>query len=264
MGDSTQIHQVVMNLCANAGHAMQDKSGILEVNLTNVELDSSFVSQYPEATPGPYICLSIRDTGHGIPGDVLNKIFDPFFTTKEQGEGTGMGLAVVHGIVTTSGGIIQVDSEVGKGSTFNVFLPIIDKTPKSQSVSKEALPIGDERILFIDDEPHITEVGKKMLESLGYKVVSLTSSIEALRLFRSQPDDFDLVITDLTMPKLTGDKLGIELLSIRKNIPIILCTGLSKGLSKESANKIGIKELLLKPISISALAHTVRKVLDKV
>jgi CheY-like chemotaxis protein len=263
MGDPTRIHQIIMNLCTNAGHAMQENGGILEVDLSKVEHNNAITSCYSDLESGSYLLLTISDTGNGMSPDVLEKIFAPFFTTKEKGQGTGMGLAVVHGIVKSYGGAIYAHSERGKGSSFNVFLPPIENKLESDKVTEEVPPKGTEYILYIDDEPTLLEIGKKMLESLGYQVVTRTSSMESLEFFRAQPDRFDLVITDMTMPQITGDKLAEELIAIRKDIPVILCTGFSYRITEEKINAIGIKGLLMKPVVRTDLAQMVRKVLDE-
>jgi signal transduction histidine kinase/DNA-binding response OmpR family regulator len=260
--DPTQIHQVLMNLGANAHHVMREEGGILEVTLTNVDMDAHTIRQYPDMSSGPYLRLSISDTGHGMTPDVKERIFDPYFTTKEVGEGTGLGLAIVHGIVKDHGGAITVYSEPGKGSTFHVYLPVIEKAEEPQKETLEPLPTGHERILFIDDEPGLVEIGKQMMEKLGYNVVVRTSSIEALELFREQPDRFDLVITDMTMPKMMGDRLAVELMKIRPDIPIILCTGFSERITEEEARGMGIKAFVMKPLVMRVLANTVRRILD--
>jgi CheY-like chemotaxis protein len=210
-----------------------------------------------------YIKLRISDTGHGMEKAILDRIFDPFFTTKEPGEGTGMGLAVVMGIIKSHGGIITVDSEIGKGSTFNVFLPVIQQDVEQEVRTKAPIPTGNERILFIDDEKTLVDLGRQILQRLGYEVTIRTSSVEALELFMEQPHKFDLVITDMTMPNMTGDELAGKLMNIRADIPVILCTGYSERISKERANDLGIKEFILKPIVMRELAKTVRNVLDK-
>lgn len=263
LADPTQIHQVVMNLCTNAGHAMREDGGILEVSLTNIVLDSDFIIQHPTITPGPYLKLMVSDTGHGIDKDVLERIFEPYFTTKEKSGGTGLGLAVVHRIITSYGGAIKAYSEPGKGSTFKVYLPVIEEEPDAEVEKTKSIAIGNEHILFIDDETDIKEVGKRILESLGYKVVTQTSSTEALELFQKDPNQFDLVITDMTMPSMTGDELAKELLHVRPDIPIIICTGYSEKITEEKALCLGIRAYLGKPLIKSEIAETVRRVLDK-
>jgi PAS domain S-box-containing protein len=261
LADPTQINQVLINLCTNASHAMPD-GGILEVNLKNVELDEDAATQYSDLNPGRYINLMVSDTGQGISQEEIDRIFDPYFTTKEIGKGTGMGLAVVHGIVITHHGAISVDSEVGKGTSFNIFLPAVTRKPAAEPAIDEDLPTGNERILFLDDEESIVNMGRQRLERLGYKVESTTNPIEALNLFRSKPDTFDLVITDLTMPKMTGDKLVKEILNIRPDIPVIISTGFSEKINEEKTKAIGVAGYLEKPHDKGDLAITVRQVLD--
>jgi len=264
LGDPSQIHQVLMNLCTNAGHAMRDKGGVLEVTLGNVELNSAFIASHPDADTGFYVKLTVRDTGHGMTPDVLERIFEPYFTTKEKGVGTGLGLSVVHGIVKNHGGIITAESESGKGTTFKVYLPFIREQVKKPEVDIEAVLLtGHERILFVDDEQFLVDIGKRSLEHLGYQVVPRTSSIEALELFRNQPEKFDLVITDMTMPNMTGESLALELMKIRDDIPIILCTGYSERISEGRAKTLGIREFVMKPLVIRDLANIIRKVLDR-
>ena len=260
--DPTQINQVLMNLCTNAAHAMREKGGILEVRLDNVELDKSFVKKHPDMKPGPYIRLDVKDTGHGMKPEVKERIFDPYFTTKAVGEGTGLGLAVVHGIVRSHGGTIIVKSRKGRGSTFNVYLPVIDGKMEPEVQIQKSVPTGSERILFIDDEKAVVGIGKQLLERLGYEVDPRTSSLEALEVFRKKPDEFDLVITDMTMPHMTGEELTKQLITIRPDIPVILCTGYSKRINEEKAKSIGIKAFVMKPIHTRMMAETVRSVLD--
>ncbi len=262
MGDSTQIHQVLMNLCTNAAHAMDDKGGVLTVDLVDIKVDSEFISDYPELKPGTYINLTVTDTGYGMAPDVLDRIFDPFFTTKEKDKGTGMGLSVVHGIVHSHGGSIYAYSESGKGSTFRVFLPVLKRRLESEERIERPIPTGTERILFVDDELSIVNIGKKTLESLGYDVVARTSSIEALEFFKTQSDSVDIVITDLTMPNLTGEELAEELMQIRPDIPIILCTGFSVRMDEKKAMEMGIRAFVSKPVLKREIAETIRKVID--
>jgi signal transduction histidine kinase/ActR/RegA family two-component response regulator len=261
--DPTQIHQVMMNLCANAGHAMADSAGILSVSLQNVDLRANAAALYPDLNAGPYVKLSIGDSGHGIDADTLDRIFDPYFTTKAQDKGTGMGLAVVHGIVKGHGGSIHVDSTPGQGSRFDIFFPIMERQSVSETQELKALPTGDECILLVDDEESLIDLGTNMLKKLGYRVKTSTRPIEALDMFRADPNLFDLVISDMTMPSMTGDILSAELRQIRANIPIIICTGYSERINEQKAEALGIQGLIMKPFTIRRLAKSVRKVLDQ-
>ena len=262
MGSSTQIHQVLMNLCTNAAQAMEEKGGMLEVSVNDTTIDKMFM--IPNLIPGEYIEIKVSDTGMGIAPQNLHTIFEPYFTTKPVGEGTGMGLAVVHGIIEKYGGKISVNSTIGKGTCFTIYLPITKKRKVHMHAEKEELPHGNENILFVDDEAPIAKMGSKVLEQLGYSVTTRTSSVEALELFKSKPQAFNLVITDMTMPNMTGDQLATEMMNIRSDIPVILCTGYSKKLSEERASEIDIKALAYKPVVKADLAKTVRKVLDKI
>jgi PAS domain S-box-containing protein len=263
LADPTQIHQVLMNLCTNAAHAMRETGGILEVALEDVGLTGESAAEYPDLEPGAYERLTVRDTGHGMSHTVKKRVFDPYFTTKEKGVGTGLGLAAVHGIVQSFNGGIFVDSEPGKGATFQVLLPRIDTKVVREVKTTEPLPTGSERILLVDDEETLIQIGKAMLERLGYTVVTKTSSVEALEAFGEKPHAFDLVITDQTMPHLTGEKLAKGLMQIRKNIPIILCTGYSQLVTGEKAKAAGVREFVMKPLVMRDFAETVQKVLDK-
>ncbi len=263
MADPTQIYQIVMNLCTNAFHSMEDTGGVLEVSLTSVELDTNFTMFHPGLEPGEYLKLSVSDTGTGISPDIIGSIFDPYFTTKEPGEGTGLGLSMVHGVVKDYGGEVTVESEVGKGTVFTVYLPMTEKRDEIEQYILEDLPKGTERVLFIDDELPIANMGTETLKRLGYRVTSQNSSMEALELFRSKPNDFDIIISDITMPHMFGDRLAKKLLRIRNDIPIILCTGYSKRISNELIVEYRVKALLSKPIARKDLAMTVRKVLDE-
>jgi PAS domain S-box-containing protein len=260
--DPTQINQIMINLCTNAAQAMEEDGGILEISLDSMSLDESTAQPNPLSL-GQYVKLTVNDTGHGIAPEIKDRIFDPYFTTREFGKGSGMGLAMVHGIVMNHDGAITVESEVGKGTTFNIFFPIVRREPVPEITIDEDLPTGKERILFVDDEESIVKMGRQRLERLGYKVESTTSPIEALELFRSKPDQFDLVITDLTMPKMTGDKLVKEILNIRSEMPIILCTGFSEKINGEKAKEIGAFGYIEKPVDKRDLAVAVRRVLDK-
>jgi PAS domain S-box-containing protein len=260
LADPTQINQILINLCANSHHSMPD-GGVIVITLKNIELDEDTSDQCSKLNPGRYVNLAVSDTGHGISQEKIDRIFDPYFTTKEVGKGTGMGLAVVHGIVKGHNGLITVESELGKGTTFSIFFPVVEREVVVEAETDEKLPTGSERILFIDDEESLVKIGHQRLEWLGYKVEATISPIEALRLFRSQPDQFDLVITDLTMPKMTGDKLVKKILNIRSDIPIILCTGFSEKIDEKKSKAIGASGYLEKPHNKRDLAKIVRKVL---
>jgi PAS domain S-box-containing protein len=262
MGNATQVHQILMNLFTNASHAMEDTGGILEFSLKDVLIDRGVTRKKLGLKPGNYIEIKVSDTGAGIAPEIIGSIFDPYFTSKGPGEGTGMGLAMVHGIVESYGGKISVDSKAGQGTLFTVYLPVTRKRHEHGPYQLETLPTGTERILFVDDEAPIAKMVGQALERLGYTVSIRPSSIEALELFRSKPNDFDLVITDMEMPNMTGDKLAVEIIKIRPDIPVILCTGYSKKISSENASESGIRAFAYKPVVRADLAKTVRKVLD--
>ncbi len=264
MGDPTQIHQILLNLCTNAGHAMQAKGGVLTIELQVIDLKEDLVTDQIMLKPGNYVQLSVSDTGHGISNENLGRIFDPFFTTKERGEGTGMGLAVVHGIVQSYKGAINVYSEIGKGTTFNVFLPAIERRAEPDKRKMADIPKGSGHVLFVDDESAIVEIVTSQLESLGYKVTSCHNGLEALELMKTTPDRFDLVITDMTMPKMTGDELAKEIKNIRSETPIILCTGFSSKLTSEDEKLPDIDAILMKPIILRDMATIVRNVMERV
>lgn len=263
LADPTRIHQVLMNLCANAAHAMREKGGVLKVSLAEVDIDADTAARHPHLKVGPYLRLSVSDTGHGMAHETIDRIFSPYFTTKGEGEGTGLGLDVVHGIVKDHNGVITVYSEPGKGTTFQIFLPRIKTRIKPRAETAVSLPRGHECILFVDDEEHLADMWWRMLEHLGYEVVAKTSGIEALEIFRSRPDKFDLVITDQTMPKMTGVDLTNELLRIRPDISIILCTGFSDVITAEQAKAMGIREFVMKPMAMREMAETIRRVIEK-
>ncbi|MBF0495176.1 MAG: PAS domain S-box protein [Deltaproteobacteria bacterium] len=263
LADATQIHQVLINLCTNAAHAMREHGGVLEIGLSEAEFDADTAAGYPELRPGPYLRLTVSDTGHGMDQATIERIFEPYFTTKEAGEGTGFGLAVVHGIVKRHQGTIMVYSEPEKGSTFSAYLPRIDREPETANDSSRTLPQGTERILFVDDEMVLCDLCQKMLSQFGYQVTTVSESVEALETFRKQPDKFDLVITDYTMPKMTGADLAKEILSIRPDMPIILCTGFSEMISEDRAKSIGIREFVMKPLNKKSVAEVVRRCLDE-
>ncbi len=262
LADSTQIHQIMMNLITNSSQAIEAE-GVIEIGIENVFLNEESCVLYTDLTPGNYIKVTVSDTGQGIAPEAIDRIFEPYFTTKEVDKGSGIGLSVVHGIVKSHGGAIRVKSELGKGTAFTVLFPAVETKTDSEIETDEKLPSGDERILFIDDEESIAKLGHQRLERLGYKVEAKTSPIEALELFRAKPDQFDLVITDLTMPKMTGDKLVKEILNIRSEIPIILCTGFVEKIDEKKAKAIGVADYIEKPVDKCSFSYTVRKVLDR-
>ncbi len=265
MADPTHIHQIVMNLCTNAYHAMKDSGGELRVSLEPVVFDEySTDSNLPLGLgSGSYIRLEVGDSGGGIPESVIRKIFEPYFTTKEKGEGTGLGLAVVHGIVTGLHGHISVESSAGRGTTFTVYLPTLNETEALPPEERtQVTPTGDEHILFVDDDETLVRMTTTLLERRGYKVTALTSSLEALHSFQETPDAFDLVITDMTMPKLTGIDLAKQMFALCPDLPIILCSGFSDLVNEEQARALGINEYIMKPVAQGDFLETVRKVLD--
>lgn len=262
MSDPTQIHQALINLCINAAHAMREKGGILEVTLENVSLDEKGTAQYQGLSPGKYLWLRVRDTGTGIEPKVLERIFEPYFTTKGVGEGSGMGLAVVHGIVKRNGGDIQVESELGKGTCFHILFPVIEAEAKPEVEPVMKLLRGRERILFVDDEETLLYAARHNLEGFGYSVITEKNPGQALMIFKNRPYQFDLVITDMTMPGMSGDRLAKEIMKFRPDIPVIICTGFSEQMTEEKATEMGIKAFVMKPILTHELTRTIRKVLD--
>lgn len=263
VADPTQIHQVLINLCTNAEYAMREEGGVLHLTLEDVNVTDQMVHALSELAAGEYVRLTVRDTGIGMTPEVLERMFDPFFTTKPIGEGSGMGLAVVHGLVTSHGGAILVDSGIGKGTKIEVYLPKAQNPVWEHIPDQGPIPVGRETILFVDDEETIVRLGQELLTSLGYSVEVETHSPQALATFKQDPHRFDLVITDQTMPSLTGEMLSRELLRIRPDLPIILCTGFSHIMSAEKAKALGIQAYLMKPLAIRDLAPIVRHVLDK-
>ncbi len=261
MGNPTQIHQIIMNLCTNAAYAMEEKGGIMTIGLTETNIEDPASSEV-QLAPGPHLQFTVADSGEGIAPEHLAAIFEPYFSTKPEGEGTGLGLSVVHGIVHCFGGDIRVRSELGKGTVFDVFLPLLTRRVFEDRAEKQKLIGGKEKVLFVDDEAAITMMVSKQLQRLGYQVDTRTDSREALALFKKHPVDFDLVITDMTMPHLSGDKLAQEMLKISPHTPIILCTGFSKQISEQKALLSGIKALATKPLVGADLAQLIRKVLD--
>lgn len=264
MADSTQIHQVAMNLITNAFHAVEHNEGKVCVELKETTLTEGG-EIVGNLNPGKYLLLSVSDTGSGIPPEITEKIFDPYFTTKETGKGTGLGLATVLGIVKDHNGDIRVTSTQGEGTLFNVYLPIMKSSQEAVSTSEKKIANkgGTESILLVDDEAPIVLLQKKILERLGYRVTERVSSLEAFKAFEATPDKFDLVISDMTMPGMTGDKLAQQLLAIKPNLPIIICTGYSDRINEESAGKLGVKGLIMKPVLKNDFVQMVRDVLDE-
>ena len=264
LADPTRLHQVLMNLCTNAWHAMTAGGGILEVSLEPTTIAPHPLRPEAGLQPGPYMKLQVKDTGAGIPQEIIDRIFDPFFTTKVPGEGTGLGLSVVHGIIKDLGGEIHVTSKVGVGSVFEILIPMVAEVSESPFLAREnALPRGSENILFVDDEEPLVELGKRLLEKLGYSVTGCTSSSKALAMFKDNPHKYDLVITDETMPKITGTMLAAELHQIRPEIPVILCSGFISSMSKDDVAAMGINAFLIKPILVKNMSEVVRQILDK-
>lgn len=264
LADPTEINQILMNLCTNASHAMPDDGDVLEVSLEAISLDKASVSQYEDLATGNYVKLTVKDSGQGIDPEIMDRIFDPYFTTKDVGKGTGMGLSVVYGIVKKNEGAIKVKSEFGKGTIVEVVFPLVEQTPKSEEKEESrTLPGGTECILFVDDEKSLAKMAEQMLKRLGYEVVSKTNPKDALALFKAEPNRFDLVMTDMAMPQLAGDRLAHELMKIRQDIPVIICTGHSDRIDKDKAKKLGIKAYTMKPLVMRDLADTVRNALDK-
>ena len=265
IGDPTQLHQIVMNLCTNAYHAMRETGGVLGVSLEPVTLEENDMKTLSSAlSPGLYLKMEISDTGHGIDKATQQKIFDPYFTTKKKGDGTGLGLAVVHGIAKTFRGHISLYSEPGEGTTFSIYLPQVELDAESQpGLSAESLPTGNEHLLIVDDEEAIVQMEKQMLESLGYKVSICTSSPQALKIFQNHSEKFDVVITDMTMPDMTGVELVQQIRAVKPNISIILCSGFSELVNKEKAERMGIRKYLMKPVLKKDFAMAVREILDE-
>ena len=261
----TQIQQVLMNLITNAAHSMAEKGGNLFVNLENINLDSEMPTACGHLKSGSYVLLSVIDTGHGMDEPTEKRIFDPYFTTKDKGVGTGLGLAVVQGIVTRAGGSVAVESKAGKGTTFRVYLPRIETAAaiSKPGTSAKSFPGGRECILFVDDERPLVNIGEQMLKKLGYKVIARTNPMEALGAFRTQADSIDLVVTDQTMPIMTGDVLAQQIMQLKPGIPVIICSGFSEKMNKEKARSIGVRKFVMKPLVMGELAETVRRVLDE-
>jgi len=261
--DPIQINQVMMNLCINASQAMEETGGILEINADNVRLTEESAERYLDLSAGDYLKITVSDTGPGIAPEIIDQLFDPYFTTKETGKGSGLGLSIVHGIVKSHEGAVSVESKLGKGTTFDLLFPVVAEKPKIETETIDEILRGHETILFVDDEESITDMTKRMLERLGYKVETSNNPVEALDSFLSKPDTFDLVISDMTMPQMTGVKLFEKLREIRSDIPVIICTGHSSLVNAESAKQLGVAGYVKKPVSRSKIAKAIRKALDK-
>jgi PAS domain S-box-containing protein len=262
LGDAAQVHQIIMNLCVNAGHAMEASGGVLSISLKDEELDSDFTRQYVHLSPGRYVVLRVADTGHGIPGEIIDKVFDPYFTTKSLDKGTGLGLAVVSGIVNNYRGEITVESEVGDGTRFTLFLPAVAAEQGADAVSRVPIPTGTERILLVDDEPALVEIGQQLLQLLGYQVTTQSSSPQALKLYLQNPEAFDLLVTDYTMPVMTGTQLAEGVLKNNPDLPVILMSGLETTNIEAKAKLAGVRGIINKPIVIKEIAVLIRELLD--
>ncbi len=262
LANPTEINQILMNLCSNSVHAMGDETGVLEVMLEPVVLDEQAASHYDRLTAGEYVRLSVKDSGSGIDPDIMDRVFDPYFTTKDVDKGLGMGLAVVFGIVEKHNGLITLTSEIGKGTTAEVWLPKTDLRADTQAVEGSDPPKGNEHILLVDDEPSLVSLLTQMLERHGYTVVGKTSSKEALNFFQAESDAFDLIITDMSMPEMPGDRLAMEAMKIRPDIPVIICSGHNDRLDADRAKRAGIKEYMMKPLDLGHFIRTIRNVLD--
>ena len=260
--DSSQIQECLINLCNNATYAM-DEEGTLTIALDRVELQKHDIPAQYESQPGHYAKLSVQDTGSGMSAETVDKIFDLFFTTKPVDQGTGVGLSTVQGIVTQHGGLIKVNSQLGKGTTFELYFPMTEQTQTAETTSNnEDMPGGTEHILYVDDDPLLANLGEQMLTIKGYAVTTMTDSTKALKLFTDKPNHFDLIITDQTMPDLSGKQLIQKVQKIRPNIPTILCTGYSSKIDEEKAVKLGASAFLMKPLDMPQLLQTVRRILD--
>jgi PAS domain S-box-containing protein len=265
IADPIQLQQILINLCTNAYQALAESGGVVEVEVKRIESTPELCQSIPKLrSSASYIRLSVRDNGPGMEQKVIDRIFEPYFSTRQTGGGGGLGLAVVHGIVTGLNGAISVSSKPGKGAVFDVYLPFHGETEVRRTDTDVPLPMGNEHLLFVDDEEPVVRLGEKMLSSLGYEVTSTTSSIEALRLFRADPYSFDMVITDQTMPGLTGAALARELKAVRADIPVILCTGYTDSVDQESGRLLGVEAFLAKPINRATIAEAIRGALDDV
>ena len=263
LGDAAQINQIMMNLVTNASHAMSEEGGLLDVTIEKMILQEETPCFDFILSPGPHIRLKVRDTGKGIQPKILARIFDPYYTTKEVGKGTGMGLSVVHGIVKSHGGGILVESTLGEGTVFEIYFPALEEMSEKEKEPEGEIKGGSERILFVDDEESMVDLNRQRLERLGYQVKSTTRPLQALEWFSADPDGFDVIITDMTMPRMTGDRLTKEILTIRPQMPVIICTGYSERMSEKRAETLGVRKYIEKPIALRNLASALREVLDE-
>jgi CheY-like chemotaxis protein len=262
LGNATQINQLLINLCTNSVDAMPSKGGLLTVTLSSEVIKGIRQGSHGSLKPGHYVKLMISDNGSGMDKKILNRVFEPYYTTKDIGKGSGIGLSVVHGIVEEHGGAITVDSHPGEGTTFTLFLPIHAGQLEDARSEENFQPVGNERILYVDDEPAIAKLGKRHLENLGYSVESTTDPLQALRMVKANPDNFDLVVSDMAMPQMTGDELITEVLKIRNEIKTIICTGFSTKISEKEAREIGATSFVMKPFNKAELAQAIRQALD--
>ncbi|MCP4748962.1 MAG: response regulator [Desulfobacteraceae bacterium] len=260
--DSTQIHQVIMNLFSNACHAMREQGGVLTVGLTKEVLSNNFTRHYPGMLPGNYLRLEVSDTGHGICPSIVDKLFDPYFTTKTDKKGSGIGLSVVQAIIQNCGGAISVGSRAGELTTFKIYLPIFLQTAVYSPADESIAASGNERILFVDDEPDLAELGGRLLKKMGYQATICTSSADALALFKKTPNEFDLLVTDMTMPTMTGDILSKKIRAIRPDIPIVICTSYSEKVTWEMIEQLAIRSVIMKPLALNEMALCIRQALD--
>ncbi|MFH1152484.1 MAG: ATP-binding protein, partial [Pseudomonadota bacterium] len=261
--DQTQVHQIVMNLCTNAFHALKKDGGWISVQLMPVTIGADDTADFQDMRPGDYLELSVSDNGCGMDNQTRSRIFEPYFTTKGVGEGTGLGLATVHGIVKNHEGHIKVVSELGVGTSFHVFFPVVDEKEKIKTTDPPQSSMGNENILFVDDEKTLVDLGKSFLEIYGYNVETRISPHDALEAFRTRPDKYDIVVTDMTMPGMNGDKLSREIKAIRSDIPVVICTGFSLDISPNDFESMGVEGILMKPVPMKEMGAMVRSVLNK-
>jgi signal transduction histidine kinase/CheY-like chemotaxis protein len=263
LGDPDEISQILINLCTNSVHAMAEESGVLEVGLDTIQLNRASARYDEDLKPGDYVRLRVKDTGKGIDPAFMDRLFDPYFTTKDVDQGLGMGLAVVHGIVKKHDGAIKIESEVGKGTTVDVLFPLIENQTETGTEEIETLQKDAERILLVDDDPSIVRLITQMLKRSGYEVIAKTSSSSALKALKETPEPFDLVISDMTMPEMSGEQLAQEIKQIRPGIPVVLCTGHSNRMDENRAKELGIEAFIKKPFSRKDITKTISKVLYK-